>query len=249
MDLLDLYLDGLLDDSSRRTVQDAIARDHALRCEVSLQDELDHALTRLFAPPAAKSEPFEITAGGISEPAPVHSFPERRSRIRALSMAACLALGVLGVWRLWTFFVPPPASSRYAPQSYRTFDQVYGDEIKGGYAPEWICRNDEELSKFVREKLGRPLLLAQVPPGIETLGWSHCFSVSPTTIHLLAKVHGVKVLVFVDRLKNEKDPIPAPKPGFRAFRHTLGPFVMYEYTPLDHPQLLSHFFEPKTPGT
>src|SRR4051812_10892577 len=58
--LIDHYLDGLMDVGEREAFEARLAQDPLLRAEVDRQGEIDGALTRLFVPPAAPALPLPV---------------------------------------------------------------------------------------------------------------------------------------------------------------------------------------------
>ena len=59
----------------------------------------------------------------------------------------------------------------------------------------------------------------------------------PGTLVLLAERDDAKVIVIMDRLRNDKV-LTSPKEGLSMFRKVAGDLVLYEISPLDHPILL-----------
>ena len=78
---------------------------------------------------------------------------------RRFAVAAVLALGVLGVWRIWDFFQPKPPGE-YPHRVRKPMHAAYWDKVASGFAPDWVCKTDEEFASTFERRLGQPLLLA-----------------------------------------------------------------------------------------
>jgi hypothetical protein len=246
---LDLYLDGLLSPRERALFEAELAEDPALRAQVEWQRRVDDALRRAFAPPPAESvlgppaaSKLDGRAGRALPPAP----PGRKYASRsALRIAAAIALAAVAVWRLYGWISPRAARDPYAPQAWRSLETVYRDKLADGFTVDWECKDDAEFQRTFRTRLGQPLLLATLPANIRSLGLGYCNSISERTVFLLARVDGQEVIVFVDRLDQDK-PQPSPSDAkLRLFRREIDKLVAYELTPLPEAQVLDSLFNPK----
>jgi hypothetical protein len=82
-----------------------------------------------------------------------------------------------------------------------------------------------------------------MPAGTMMEGLHYLGGLSRYTTAMLARVNGKPVLVFVDKSSNDTHPAePTAKSGLHLFRKELGPLVLYELTPLDHPSVMDYLY-------
>ena len=170
--LIDAYLDDLLDETQRAAFERRLESDARLRAEVERQRRIDGSLGRLFAPPVGDHVVSRITTLAAKDRRTAR-MPARVSRWRRFAIAAALALGIIGVYRLWDFGFPVRPSDMYAPQPWRSFETVYRDTVARGFKPGWVCKDDREFMTAFRRQLGQALLLVPPPPGIGVSCRSH----------------------------------------------------------------------------
>ena len=248
--LFDRYLDDLLPIAERdRFERDVLAVSSELTGEVQQQRAVDAAMRRIF--PVPRTAPG---FGGIR----VREFESRgsggslatRRLVRALSIAAVLALGVFGGWRIWRFASPAQPKNPYAAMAWRPMEAVYDDIVAGGFHPDWACKDDAEFASITRKRLGTPLLLAQSDL-VTAVGWQYANTLGSQTMCLLATVRAepsaeaVKVIVFADRARNDRAPDPKTSPARHLFRREVGAVVLYEMSPLDAPRVLDRLHQPE----
>lgn len=255
--LIDLFLDDRLDAPQREHMQRRIEQDDALRAEVLLQERLDDAVRRVFAPPAERpsqwTEGRTGTAGRAAPPLQVvEPFPRsaaplpRRGRwiLRpGALLAACLLLGLsVGVYYLGPrLFTRGGQIAERVPQS---FAEVREELIAGGFEPDWRCEIGPKFAMYVYHRLGQTLLPASIPPRFEIMGWAYRHCLSPETMVLLTRIEGEPVLVFVDRKDNdEPQELPAGS-GLFIHKTELNELVLYELSENPKPRMLELFFEP-----
>ena len=125
----------------------------------------------------------------------------------------------------------------------RTPDQVYSTIMKRGFKPAIVCPNDPaEFARLVKGRLGVALTPAlAADSGIALTGWGYQSDwgtpMGPGTMMLLATKGDARIVVFIDRLKNDRT-LPEPGGGRRLFRKTTGDLVLYEISPLNEPIVL-----------
>lgn len=257
MRYLEAYLDDRLPRPNRAAFEKLLERSPELRRIVARQRDCETALRRHFAPPAAPDILSLVDAPALDAPQP--EVPESAAaagsagdvprvaafrRGRAWAVAAGLALVAGGLYLarepIGGLFVakdsePPPAP---AP---RTLASIYKNEIAKGFQVQWQCKSDEEFINTFRDRLGQPLALGALPPGVESLGLSYTTGLSLQTVFLLARADQREVIVFVDRLSRDKPQADPPAPGLHIHRREIGNLVLYELSPFDQPRLLGHF--------
>jgi hypothetical protein len=172
--LLDAYLDQLLSNEARLAFESGLERDADLRHKVQVQQIVDEALRRLFAPPAVD----RVLANAHSALA-VESGAEgggdrsarRPSKARSiLGIAAVIVLGSIGAYRLWSYFNPSVHDGRYFRTNQLAMDTIYHNKLADGFRPDWKCESDEEFIRTFKHQLFQPLVLMTAPPGVDMVG-------------------------------------------------------------------------------
>lgn len=135
-----------------------------------------------------------------------------------------------------------------------------------GFVPEFVCTEPAEFVKTIKDRFGTGLGMTETPEGIEILGWAYASPyegrvVGDKTLIMMARVHGAPVLVFIDKLSEDRSladpgaqmgnwtggdittpmstkPSQLPDGKLTLFRHTAGDLVLYELTPFERPELL-----------
>ncbi len=248
--LLEAHLDGLLADGARREFEQRLADDAGLRRNLAQQQQIDAALRRAATPPDAEAILTRVRAA--EHAGRVVALRRRQRTVVRLRYAAAamivLAAGGGGWWG-WTVLREEQRPYRsYREQPWRSFETVYRDEVAAGFRADWACKTEREFAATFWGRFGQGLLLAQLPPGVESLGLSYCHSLSPNTTHLLGQVQGQNVIVFVDRRSTDKEQKLAEGSPLHLFRRELGKLVLYELTPLDEPHFLPLFYDPHKPA-
>ena len=245
---LDDYLDGLLDEESRRRFEEKLERDPDLRAQIERQDGLNDALSRMCAPTASRQERvFEAVrqAGTTAKTsvAPSGAIPFYRRRwviaaLLALSMVAAWPLaGVIEQWR--------SADDGYGPKPWTSVETYYRQTVQGGFKSEWICKDDAEFANTFKKRLRQPLLVATTTGPVVGLGLGYANCLTPRTMTYLARVRGEPVVVFVDKLRNDTHPKLPPNSDLNLFRKELDQLVLYEVSPLAEPHVLKLFYVPE----
>lgn len=236
---IDLFIDGLLEGEDLASFQRELERSPRLREQVEAQQRIDAGLRGLFAYDASRAAvpgPPAVIAG--IDKAGVRSSRRAWPR-RALALAAGLALVAAGAWSVYVNLTVPRVENLLNPSTvYAMIDK-----------PEFVCTTDAEFAAAVRGRLGQPLVLASAP-GVTPLGWAYSDAyngriVGRRTLVLICTVDDRKVLVFMDRLKDDRPIELPPQSGLNLYRRTIGPLVVYEVTPLPGPRVIDHLREPR----
>lgn len=239
--LIEGYLSGDLSADDRREAERLLREDASFRAAVEAQRRIDESLRGLFVPGKALSQ-AEILRASSEKPAPKAHGKARGFKLerrQLVGIAAAVVVGAVAIWRLSDFLEKPPPSP-YDLQPHRTFVQVYEDEVADDLTPDWVCENEQEFADAYRKRLGRPLVLGQVPPNIEATGLAYSNSVSPYTVQLLTRVDGKPVLVFADRLSRDETQSLPEDSKLNLFRSELKDLVLYEVTPYDQPRVMEY---------
>jgi hypothetical protein len=248
--LLDLYLDGLMNEDQRTAFERELTNAPALREEVSRQREIDASLGRTMAPPSPQRLRDLLNAAhrtGTTDRSGrgARRTPDRLLLRRALAVAASVMLCVLGGWMIWTALgFGPRTPDPYAPQPWRSMQTVYEDRIEAGFRPDWVCRTDDEFQDTFRRQLGQRLLVGELPDGVAMIGLAYSNTISPWTISMLGEAEGRRLIVFIDRAEEDLGPSVPEESNLHVFRRELGELVLYELSPLDEPRFLQHFYDP-----
>lgn len=257
---LDRYLDGALDEAAGAKFQRALEADPELHREVERQTLLDASLKRLY--PTPNVDPIlEALANGRtsgSEAGPVPLVPAGGESLRPrsrfgvtgknarLAVAASVLLVLGGVWAFRTFSDRGPGG--YQVEAWRAIDTVYRDEVRRGFKPEWVCKDDREFATAFYRRFGQGLLLSALPSRLQVVGMAYCNTMSPQTVEVLTRVDGREVVVFVDTVAKSPSPPQRSDPsGLRMHERQIGGLILYELTPHDEPSVLSYFYEPQMP--
>ncbi len=242
---LDAYMDGVLTGAESSAFENRLVGDPELRAELLRHRRIEDALRQYFAVrvPSAKRVMARLQTASEPGRAARPIGPVAKSVSRRLAVAAVLALGVIGVWRIWGFFQPKPPGE-YPHRVQKPMHKAYWDKVASGFAPDWVCKTDEEFASTFERRFGQPLLLASVPEGISAVGLAYPNTITPRTIALLARVHGEEVVVFVDRLRADPGQSLPQGSGLNLHRRRVGKLVLYELSRLDRPFLLELFYQP-----
>lgn len=232
MMVIDAYLAGELTGEARAAFERRVSAEPALRAELDEHASVDAALRSAFAAPA----PALIEgAAPVAPAAPVAGVigPSRRSWLGWGAVAASVA--IVGVGALTYAFWP-----KDDPRAPKTPEQVYAKVLDGGFKPAVVCPNDpKEFSDLVEARLGSGLIPTLASgSGIALTGWGYAnhwgTPLGPTTLVLLAERGPDKVVVFIDRLKNDRT-LAEPKGSRHLYRKVTGNFVLYEISELPAP--------------
>lgn len=251
---IEQYLDGRLSQADRQAFERQLEREPGLRAEIELQQAIDTSLRRSFEPPSAEALLARIKTAGVDEsgvdgrltatPRPAGSAPVKRRRLGPIGeLAAAAVIAVLAVGGWWAYVA---YRETHQPSSLTrlTLAEVYHEEERTGFEPDWECP-PYVFARTFQSRLGQPLLLAAIPPGVESRGLAYDYVISRRTVYLVAEVDGRGVLVFADRADTADDPwIQAPE-GLNLFKRQVGKLMLYEVTPLSEPRLLGLFYIPE----
>lgn len=232
---VDAYLDGLMSAAERADFERRIEVEPALQQQVRLQQEIDAALRRRLAPPAASEAAARVRARIGSSGRGVL----RLHRYGLLATAALVAFGSVGLWQ-WMYHDMHPTRA-YWQRDRLPMATAYRFIVSDGFEADWEC-DGAAFAGSVWVRLGEPVYVPQWPEGTKREGLSYVHAMSRDTMALLAWVAGERVVVFIDRL--EHDPgeaisaLDELRTGLNEFRGQVGGLVMYEVSPFDEPHVL-----------
>jgi hypothetical protein len=256
-ELLDAYLDGMLDADALAAFERAIAADPVLRAEVDAQRSINASLSRLFQtePMALRADLNGDATATIAEPAQPAAPPLRlvgaeeaaapsRPKTSRLAKPISPLYGVAAVL-VFSVFAGLYVAGVIDPQKWFNPSAgliephvVYARKVQSNFVPDHVCTTDEEFIKYTKDWVGEPLLI-QNTDSIKVVGWSSYEPVfSAGTTILMAKVDGKEVILVMDRKKNDRK-IRIPKStGLHDFSQEFGDVIIHEITPLDSARIL-----------
>lgn len=254
-DLLEAYLDGLLDDAQRAAFTERLRSDPELQRQVELQTRIDGALDRLFhietpsheqlaaalataiRPPSAL--PTKQLASAESAPSLLRV--ERRTGARLYWAAAGLAAAAAIAWVISSLTASQPGANQ--PQFVaRPLVDIYQDALARGFEPSYDCREPERFAATFAQRQGQPLRLLAMPANMKMLGIAYTGGLSRQTTAMLCRVDGQPVMTFVDRASADQPHLAkAGDSKLNVFRQERDGLVYYEVTPLDEPQAIPLF--------
>jgi hypothetical protein len=231
----DAYLDGALSDEARKEFARTMEKDDALRNHEALQGSIDAALERVFSPPSAQCVVDVIR--GATPGSKRTAVADRPSILRRRwAVAAILALGLLGGYRIVSFLIPD--QEEYPRREWQSLENWFAEAVSKNLKPDWVCRDEEEFRLTISRRLGQPLALAKLPDGITVGGLAYANAISERTLMILGRVHGDPAIVFVDRTAHDSHQALSSDSDLHMFRRHLGDLVLYEVSRLDRPILL-----------
>jgi hypothetical protein len=246
--LLDAWLDGSLTGPQRAAFEKQLGSDAELREAVAIQKQIDAALRKSFGPPSAEGHVDRLISG-FSDKRRQSSRPWWVGVRGITALAAMIMLGVGVAW--WAGVLGGADEPAAGPKPWRSLATVYQDEVKGGFKPEWVCRDDQEFATTFYRRFYQGMLMAQAP-NVTCVGISYSNSITPLTTHLLVDVgeadKKARAVVFVDLKQKDKGQSVPPDTGLKLYRRELGKLVLYELSPLDEPRALALFHEKEMPA-
>jgi len=245
---MDAYLAGELDGAAREAFERELAENLSLQREMALQQELDELLRAGCAAPADLASRALTSARRTNMStagAPDHAVQAGGGNpwLRRVALAAMLLLGAYGVYATWTFVMPKRAGYSHT-QPWRAPMEVYQDTIAAGFKPAWVCKDDEEFIRSVRNTVGQRFAVRNDDPSVRVLGVAYSNTISPVTLLVLAVVDEQPAMLFVDRLRADR---PLPEPTSDAIgwhRHEFGELVVYELSPVRDARVLPLVYLP-----
>jgi anti-sigma factor RsiW len=261
-ELLEAYLDGLLDAAQRQAFAEALRTDPQLRRQVELQARIDGALERLFHVEAPTREqiaaalvaavPTRASVLAASPPlptsasspaiAPAPKAGARRGHARWYWGAAGLAAAAAMAWVIASLTGGEPRENQ--PQFVaRPLAAIYKSAVAAGFEPSYDCREPERFAATFSRRQGQPLRLLAMPAGMAMLGVAYTGGLSRDTTAMLCRVDGKPVMAFVDRAGADRADaaVVDPNDALHVFRQERDGLVYYEVTPFDEPRVISLF--------
>ena len=237
---LEMKLESIKEEMGVRKY-DPVARKH-----FELQQAVDGSLNRSFEPPVHEA----LDARSLTEqsnfrmdaarPESVHQ-GGRAMRWQRYALAALLAL-VAGGGAWWWASQNSGGGSVDPTYRYKTFLTFYDASAQNDFKEDWVCESPSEFAATFHARVGFGLRQPDLPAGVELLGLKYGYTITGLTVHIMAKVDGAGVIVFVD--KKSRDPSPEMQQGdLNVFRRELAHLVLYEMTPHDKASILPHLEE------
>jgi len=218
---LEAYLDGQLGPEAHAAFEAlATARKFPLAEKVKLQREIDASMARLFA---YEAQDVELPATSTL-PIAKHVRNQRLRFGAILALAASLLIACLYIyWPRKEFRIGPVQST------YARLDRT-------GWNPDFTCKTDEEFAVKVKERLGTAMVIPMSTLGVVLDGWGYAQDydggpLSNSTMYLLTHVDGKRVLVLIDKKKNDRELFLPPDSTLTLHRRKIGDLILYEVTP------------------
>jgi len=240
---LNAYLDDALTDEQRAKFEALIAKDPAARRQLELQQAVDASLQRSFDPPASqptnigdleKQAQFRAGASSVTDKSSNQSVA-RTFRWQRYAMAALFALVAGG--GAWWWSQDGGGGTTDPTYQYPTLLAFYDASAKNDFKEDWVCASPSEFAATFQTRVGYGLNQPNVPANVQLLGLKYGKTITGLTVHIMAKVDGEGVIVFVD--KKSRDPKPDMKQGdLNVFRREMDHLIVFEMTPHDEPAIL-----------
>lgn len=218
---LEAYLDGQMGPEELAAFEKlAAARKFPLAQKVKLQREIDASMARLFV--------YQATDLEVPAPSPL-PLP-KQARHQHLRLGAILALAasllVACIYIYW-----PRKEFRIGP-----VQSTYARLDRTGWNPDFTCKTDEEFAVKVKERLGTAMVIPMSTLGVVLDGWGYAQDydggpLSNSTMYLLTHVDGKRVLVLIDKKKNDRELYLPPDSTLTLHRREIGDLILYEVTP------------------
>jgi len=217
-DLMNAYLDGELDEETVTLFEAELAQNPAMRERVEKLQAIEAGSRRLHG------------QGAHAEDVPVMPRSQATFRFpmfRVVAYASALLL-VGGLW-----FVLSRAGATARPDGAA----IYAEVLAADFQPTDLCDTSEKFTRYTMEAYGEEIT-ADFESDIEFVGWRYPGNEYGGARVLLARApDGTKVIaIFQER--GAPAPRLADSSNLRRFRAVVGPVVVHEISPLEHPVLL-----------
>jgi anti-sigma factor RsiW len=186
-DLLEAYLDGLLDDAQRAAFAERLRSDPELARQVELQLRIDGALDRLFhvetpshaqvsAALAAAVVPEAPAILPMTKPLPASESPPaaatKPTAGKVYWAAAGLAAAAAIAWVITALTGGAPGVNGpvFTP---RPLVEIYAQAVEAGFEPTYNCDEPEQFATTFKQRQGQPLRLMAMASGAKMLGLAY----------------------------------------------------------------------------
>lgn len=275
------YMDDALDDEQRLTFEARLGAEDGLRQELEAyrrnderlvaafrdefgaglvddqvdgqtngQSQAELILSRAVAQLASQNETGEEAAERRQERSG-NERSERRLFPVFLRAAAVLALLATVSWVVLPIMVNDGQAER--DYSLVPADAFYAYTVRNGFEPNWVCETDHEFATTFKERVGVPMLLANLPSASSMVGLSYPNVMSNHDLAMLAESEGQQIIVFAERVDEIKATSSvlrshwideAKAKGLNWYEQRVGEVVLYELSPLKEARFLPFFIVP-----
>ncbi len=233
-EMLERYLDNLLDAPAAARFEEQLRADPALRRAVEAQRALDASLRRSYAPTGVSAASV-LEASRAPIPIAEHAMARRdtRSWVRIAAAVVLLAAGAVAARYAWVGAGPTRVHPAVA------YTQIVADGMK----PYEVCTTDEAFAEYTKNRLGRAFLVKPTE-GLALIGWSYRADVlKHECVAMLATFQDQPVVVFVGK-PGQDVAIPRKTGCERVHRGTFHDLVFYEVSKFETPVMINRVVEP-----
>ncbi|WP_428306168.1 anti-sigma factor family protein [Lacipirellula sp.] len=232
-ELLEKFLDNLMNDDERASFSGALQENPARQAEAKLQQRIDDSLQRMFAittPPTTNpiiTPTLDAKSGERLASRPVGQW--RRGAVVALAASLMIAAALTLAWQ--------SARRGGLDVAARPLVDIYRNAVTSGFEPTYECHEPERFAATFERRQGEPLRLLELPANMRMLGLAYTGGLSRNATAMLAYVDDAPVMVFVDRSENDLQQAVQEAGGIHVFREERDGLVFYEVTPLESPRV------------
>lgn len=248
-ELLEKYLDGLLDQKQSAEFLDSVRNDPVISSQIKLQSSIDDAMRRGYSLSSSDAQSIQEKVGSMfSSAATTVEHPDRTNTqtsspeyaasnpLFKMALAACLLVAIgIGVWNMSS---NAPVGAHFEPEPLAL---LYNETLDQGFRPYYHCEDMPRFADTFESRQGVRLTLGQMPDDTRMLGLSYLGGISRDTTAMLGKVGEEEVMVFVDVVENRDQVLENRVPGLNSFVEEKHGLVFVEVSPLETARMIQHF--------
>lgn len=242
-DPMERYLDNLMSPEEAAEFLTQRQNDDSFIKERSLQHQIDASLKALFSFDVPEAVSVDSVSDQQEELVNESIRHENVGQSRVGSsrwLRLVLAASLLGI-ACWLGLQWAGSGSQVVFQPV-PLAQVYLQNVEKGFTPYYECHDMQRFADTFEHRHGVALTLAEMPPGRGMLGLSYLGGVSRESTAMLCTVQQSPVLVFVDKLSNDRGQLLEDvEPELNIFRAEKFGLVFYEVTPLEESTMVQYF--------